>query len=100
MAYWGGEAQADTSARDGYGYVRAIDPATGRQVWAHRTEHPMVASVLATAGNVVFTGEPTGEFIALDARSGELLWRFQIGSGFHSNPVTSRVGGGQHAAVS
>ncbi|MFN2566472.1 MAG: PQQ-dependent dehydrogenase, methanol/ethanol family [Gemmatimonadaceae bacterium] len=99
MAYWGGEAQADTSARDGWGYVRAIDPATGRHVWSHRTEHPMVASVLATAGNVIFTGEPTGEFIALDARTGELLWRFQTGSGIHSNPVTYSVGGKQYIAV-
>ena len=99
MAYWGGEAQADTSARDGWGYVRAIDPATGREAWAHRTEHPMVASVLATAGTVVFTGEPTGEFIALDARTGELLWRFQTGSGIHSSPVTYSVGGKQYVAV-
>ena len=99
MAYWGGEAEADTSSADGWGYVRAIDPATGREMWAHRTEHPMVASVLATAGNVVFTGEPTGEFIALDARTGERLWQFQTGSGIHSNPVTYSVGGKQYVAV-
>lgn len=99
MAYWGGEAQADTSAADGWGYVRAIDPATGREMWAHRTEHPMVASVLATAGNLVFAGEPTGEFIALDARTGQRLWQFQTGSGIHSSPVTYSVNGKQYVAV-
>jgi alcohol dehydrogenase (cytochrome c) len=99
MAYWGGEAYADTSAADSWGYVRAIDPMTGREAWAHRTEHPMVASVLATAGNVIFAGEPTGEFIALNARTGARLWQFQTGSGIHSSPISYSVGGKQYVAV-
>jgi alcohol dehydrogenase (cytochrome c) len=60
---------------------------------------PMCASVLATGGDLVFAGEPTGEFNALDARTGELLWQFQTGSGHHSNPVTYSVDGRQYVAV-
>jgi len=76
-----------------------MDPATGRQVWSHRTEHPMVGSVLTTAGGLVFAGEPTGEFDAFDARTGELLWQFQTGSGIHGSPITYSVNGKQYVAV-
>jgi alcohol dehydrogenase (cytochrome c) len=96
MAYWGGEAAAD---KEGWGEVKAFDPASGRQVWSWRGQHPMVGSTLVTAGDVVFAGEPTGEFNAYDARTGELLWQFQTGSGIHSSPITYSVGGKQYVAV-
>ncbi|MGQ0560556.1 MAG: PQQ-dependent dehydrogenase, methanol/ethanol family [Gemmatimonadota bacterium] len=96
MAYWGGEAALE---QDQYGFVKAFDPRTGREVWAHRTPHPMVASVLVTAGDLVFTGEPNGNMDALNARTGELLWQFNTGSGIHSNPVTYSVDGKQYIAV-
>jgi len=44
-------------------------------------------------------GRPTGEFNALDANSGELLWQFQCGSGHHSSPMTYSVDGRQYIAV-
>ncbi len=96
MPYWGGGV---TPSEQGYGELKAIDPMTGREAWSWRARYPMVASVLATAGDVVFTGEPTGEFNAWDARSGELLWQFQTGSGIHSNPITYSVNGKQYVAV-
>ena len=69
------------------------------EVWAYRTKHPMVASLLATAGDVLFTGEPTGESDAFDARTGRLLLQFQTGSGIHSNPITYSVSGKQYVAA-
>jgi alcohol dehydrogenase (cytochrome c) len=81
------------------GAVKAIDPATGREVWSWSSKHPMVASMLATAGDLVFTGEANGMFNAWDARSGELLWQYQTGNGIHSNPVTYSVNGKQYIAV-
>jgi len=59
----------------------------------------MVASMLATAGGLVFTGEPSGKFNAWDARSGKMLWTFQTGSGIHGSPITYRVDGKQYIAV-
>jgi alcohol dehydrogenase (cytochrome c) len=98
MAYWGGEATIAPGQVNG-GQIKAIDPASGREVWTWSGKHPMVASVVVTAGDVLFTGEPTGEFNAYDARSGTLLWQFQTGSGIHSNPVTYSVNGKQYVAV-
>ncbi|MFL6245004.1 MAG: PQQ-dependent dehydrogenase, methanol/ethanol family [Thermoanaerobaculia bacterium] len=96
MAYWGGEVTVD---REQWGNVKAYDPATGREVWSWRAEQPIVASLLTTAGDLVFAGEPNGRFNAFNARTGELLWSFQTGSGIHSNPVTYSVGGKQYIAV-
>jgi alcohol dehydrogenase (cytochrome c) len=97
MAYWGGSATPKKTEQ--WGEVKAIDPRTGRQTWSWRFEHPIVASILATAGDLVFAGTPTGEFVALHARTGQELWRHQTGSGIHSNPVTYSVAGRQYIAV-
>jgi alcohol dehydrogenase (cytochrome c) len=96
MPYWGGEVELD---KEQWGHVKAFDPATGREVWSWRGEHPMVASLLSTAGDLVFAGEPNGNFNAFHARTGELLWQFNTGSGIHSNSVTYSVNGKQYVAV-
>jgi alcohol dehydrogenase (cytochrome c) len=96
MPYWGGEVTLDAEQ---FGQVKAFDPATGREVWSWRAPHPIVASLLTTAGELVFAGEPSGMLNALHARTGEVLWRFQTGSGIHSNPVTYSVAGRQYIAV-
>jgi alcohol dehydrogenase (cytochrome c) len=97
LPYWGSAAVADTKMYGGA--VKAFDPATGRQVWAYPTKHPVVASILTTAGGLVFAGESTGEFDALDARTGRLLWQFNTGSGIHGSPISYSVNGKQYVAV-
>ncbi|HYF38090.1 MAG TPA: PQQ-dependent dehydrogenase, methanol/ethanol family [Gemmatimonadales bacterium] len=97
MTYLGG--RADVAGNPQIGFLKAFDPATGREVWSWRSEHPMVGSVLTTAGGLVITGAPTGELLAFDARDGRLLWRYQTGSGIHGNPITYSVNGTQYIAV-
>ena len=97
MPYWGGEATV--VGQEQWGHVKAFDPKTGKEVWSWRNEHPIVSSVLTTAGDLVFVGKPSGEFVALHARTGEQLWQFQTGSGIHSNPVSYSVDGRQYIAV-
>ncbi|HEX4688706.1 MAG TPA: PQQ-dependent dehydrogenase, methanol/ethanol family [Nocardioides sp.] len=96
IPYWGAGVQVD--AEDMAGSISAFD-ATGEEKWRWRNEIPMCASVLATGGDLVFAGEPSGEFNALDARTGEQLWQFQCGSGHHSSPTTYMVDGRQYVAV-
>jgi alcohol dehydrogenase (cytochrome c) len=87
------------AAEEDWGHVKAFDPATGREVWSWRGEAPIVTSLLATAGGLVFSGEPSGMFNAHDARTGAVLWQFQTGSGLHANPITYSVAGKQYVAV-
>ena len=96
IPYWGAGVQVDIE--DMTGSISAFD-ANGEEKWRWRNELPMCASVLATGGDLVFAGEPSGEFNALDARTGEQLWQFQCGSGHHSSPTTYSVDGRQYVAV-
>ena len=96
IPYWGAGVQVDIE--DMTGSISAFD-ATGEEKWRWRNELPMCASVLATGGDLVFAGEPSGEFNALDARTGNQLWQFQCGSGHHSSPTTYVVDGRQYIAV-
>jgi alcohol dehydrogenase (cytochrome c) len=96
MPYWGAAVQVDID--DMAGSVSAFDT-NGEEKWRWRLDYPMAASVLATAGDLVFAGTPTGEFVALNANTGEKLWEFQCGSGHHSSPSTYSVDGKQYVVV-
>lgn len=96
MPYWGAAVEVDIDNMAGS--ISAFD-ANGEEKWRWRNPHPMCASVLSTAGGVVFAGTPTGEFMALHAETGEELWKFQCGSGHHSSPITYSVDGQQFIAV-
>ncbi|MCW3024494.1 MAG: exaA, partial [Conexibacter sp.] len=97
IPYWGAGVAVDLE--DMAGSISAFDPRTGAERWRWANDIPMCASVLATGGDLVFAGEPTGEFNALDASTGELLWQFQCGSGHHSNPCSYSIDGRQYIAV-
>jgi alcohol dehydrogenase (cytochrome c) len=97
IPYWGAGVAVDLE--DMAGSISAFDPRTGEERWRWANDIPMCSSVLTTGGGLVFAGEPTGEYNALDASSGELLWKFQCGSGHHSSPSTYSVDGRQYIAV-
>ena len=97
IPYWGAGVAVDTE--DIAGSISAFDPSTGQEAWRFRNEQPMCASVLATGGNLVFAGAPSGDFYGLNASTGEQLFQFQCGSGHHSNPSTYSVDGRQYIAV-
>jgi len=84
---------------DYIGALRAVDPVSGTIVWEQKNEAPLWGGVLATAGNLVFTGTPEGYFKAFDAKTGEELWKFQTGSGVVGSPVAWEQDGEQYIAV-
>jgi alcohol dehydrogenase (cytochrome c) len=59
----------------------------------------LIGGVAVTAGDVVFTGELTGDALALDARTGDVLWRFNTGGPIGGGVVTYAVGGTQYLAL-
>lgn len=61
---------------DKRGHLRAIDPLTGKAKWELPFKSPNIAGTMATAGGLVFTGMLTGEFIAVDADTGKIVWQF------------------------
>jgi glucose dehydrogenase len=55
--------------------------------------------VLSTAGGLVFTGDAEGNFMAMDAASGKILWHFQCGASVYSSPMSFAVDGKQYVAI-
>lgn len=81
------------------GVLRAMDPKTGKEVWRHNNPAPLWGGVMATAGNLVFTGTPEGYLKAFDAKTGEELYKFNTGSGVVGTPVTWTMDGEQYVSV-
>jgi alcohol dehydrogenase (cytochrome c) len=85
---------------DGYGAIRAIDPDTGDRKWEYKMTDVTDSGILTTATDLLFTGGREGYFLALDARSGALLWKASVGGQVSSGPMTYSVGGKQYVAIS
>lgn len=84
---------------DHVGVLRAMNPVTGKVAWQHKEKLPLWAGVMATKGNLVFTGTGDGFFKAFDAKTGKELWKFQTGSGIVSSPITWEMDGEQYIGV-
>ncbi|MFM2372253.1 MAG: hypothetical protein RIS85_1975 [Pseudomonadota bacterium] len=98
-AYLGAGFTIKPIAEDHIGALRAMDPATGKIVWEYKNKAPLWGGVLATRGNLVFTGTPEGYLKAFDAKTGAELWKFQTGSGVVGSPITWEQDGEQYVAV-
>ena len=96
--YLGGDFEFDppTAAK---GWLTAVDALTGAVRWKYRSPRPMVAAVTSTAGGVVMTGELTGDFLVLDAATGNEVYRFNTGGPIGGGVATYSLGGTQYVAV-
>jgi alcohol dehydrogenase (cytochrome c) len=99
--YFGGTRSA--APPQGRRSLRALDLQTGRIVW----DYPLISNgrrvsmsgTLATDGGLVFIGEDSGIFTALDAGSGKPLWHFLANENFRASPMTYMVGGKQYVCI-
>jgi len=71
------------------GTFTAIGGNTNKIVWQHKTPYRLGGGggSTTTASGLVFRGEPDGNFLALNAKNGEELWRFQTGFGADAPPA-------------
>jgi PQQ-dependent dehydrogenase (methanol/ethanol family) len=77
----------------------AWDPVANKKVWGIKEDLPFLGGALSTAGGLVFYGNVHGELKAVDARSGNVLWKFNVGTGILQGPVTYAIDGKQYLAV-
>ena len=94
--YLGGRVNLDETWK---GWVTAVDGSTGKVRWRYASQAPMVGAVTTTAGGVVFAGELSGDFLALDAATGAVRYRFNTGGAIGAGVVTYEVGGTQYVAI-
>lgn len=96
--YLGGTFTMDPPDK-GSGSLTAFDAATGKTRWTYHSNMPMLAGVCTTAGGLVFTGEHGQDFLALDASTGEVLYRFNTGGPVAGGVISYAVNGKQYVAA-
>ncbi len=84
-------------------YLRAIDIETGKIAWEDpltgSTDSKRWSGVLATAGGLLFYGDPVGDFAAVDAHDGKPLWHFVTNQTIKAAPMTYMIEGKQYVAL-
>ncbi len=87
----------------GQHFLRALNIETGEIAWEIPQPGPTRAKtwsgVLATAGGLVFYGQPNGGFDAVDQKDGKTLWHFPTNVRMKASPMTFVVDGQQYIAV-
>ena len=83
----------------GHGAVLAVDALTGEARWKFEMTDVISSGILTTASNLLFAGARSGYFQALDASTGDLLWRANLGGQLVNGPMTYEVDGEQYVAV-
>jgi alcohol dehydrogenase (cytochrome c) len=83
------------------GTFTAVGGNTNKMVWQTKTPYRIGngGGSTATAGGLVFHGEPDGNILAYDAKTGAELWKFQTGFGAEAPPVVYEVDGDQYIAI-
>jgi len=80
--------------------LKAIDYRTGQVRWMHdynRIGQPI--GILTTAGKLLFTGDPSGNFVVYDPANGKILWHAHLVSNVSNGPMTYELDGRQYVVV-
>lgn len=97
--FTGGGAEVDPKIGEP-GFIRALEAATGKLRWSFPLQTGSSATGnLATGGGVLFAASEDGNLIALDSRTGRLLWHYQTGARIVSSPISYAVEGRQYIAI-
>ena len=79
----------------GHSAVLALDPLTGERKWEFSMTAATESGILTTGGDLLLTGAKEGYLLALDAATGELLLKRNLGGPVYAAPITYRAGGEQ-----
>lgn len=82
-----------------HGRLVARDPVSGDIAWEKRYDIIPHSALLSTGGGLVFNGTYDGFLEALDAKTGDVLWRFNNGTGHNGGIVSYEVDGKQYVAA-
>ncbi len=80
-------------------YLLAWDPVKAKEVWRVPNEVYGGSGILATSGNLIFSGNHKGDFSAYNATTGQKLWSAPTQARIVAAPATFTVDGQQQVAV-
>ena len=100
QSFTGAFPRGGATTDDVYSAIVAMDPNTGDKKWSFRLSAPSTeGGVLTTASNLLFAGGRDGQFVALDARDGKLLWETNLGPSVSAGPMSYQVNGKQYISI-
>jgi alcohol dehydrogenase (cytochrome c) len=82
-----------------YGHLDARDPISGKIAWTVKFPEPPLASLLSTAGGLVFVPDTRGWLHAYDAKDGKELWKANDGNQHNGGIISYEAGGKQYVAT-
>ncbi len=81
----------------GKGTLEAIDYQTGKIRWTHELGPGAAgAGVLTTDSGLTFTGDASGNFMALETATGKTLWHAGTGAPMQTSPISYQLDGRQY----
>jgi alcohol dehydrogenase (cytochrome c) len=84
----------------GKGVIEAIDYQSGKIRWSHDVgSGGSGAGVLTTDSGLTFTGDSTGNILALDTKDGKTLWHSGTGAPMQTSPITYELDGRQYVVT-
>jgi alcohol dehydrogenase (cytochrome c) len=94
----GGATTPDYS-RAPRGRLTAMDEVSGAIRWQIEHDAPFIAGIVATTGGLVFAGDVKGQFMAVDAKRGEILKTLNVGGALNNGLISYGIKGRQYLAV-
>ena len=92
---------------EGTGRIIALNAVTGELVWSHTRTFPDDIALseanrrfrgVSVYGDTIYWGTSDSYLVALDARTGALLWKTSLGGQIANGPMTYEVAGQQYVA--
>lgn len=76
-----------------------VDMTTGHITRLHTQRNPGNGAILLTAGGLLFWGDMSGTFYAIDAEAGEILWDASVEGIIQTSTITYAADGRQFVAI-
>ena len=94
-----GAAPPGMTTPPGKAALLAWNPVTQKPAWRVAQVGQRTGGVTATGGDLIFQGQADGMLTAYAARTGRVLWRYDIQNGAQAQPITYMAGDRQYVTV-
>jgi alcohol dehydrogenase (cytochrome c) len=96
---YGGGAVGGAGSGGREGYIKALDYRTGKVRWRHPLTEGGALGLLTTAGDLLFGGDGSGNFVAYNPTTGDPLWHAGLHATPSNAPITFMLDGRQFVVI-